>query len=451
MMRFALAILIGLVAAPAEPPRPSFAPPALGQAGATEGRPNIVFILADDMGWKDVGFHGSEIKTPNLDALAASGVRLDQFYVQPVCSPTRASLMTGRYPMRYGLQVSVIRPDATYGLALDERTLPQALRDAGYATSMVGKWHLGSFEEKYWPTSRGFDHHYGHLFGMIDYTTHLRGKQLDWYRDGKSLKEEGYSTELLGKEAVRVIREHNPAKPLFLYVAFNATHAPLMAPAEYVDRYKEIADHDRRLKAAMTTCMDDQIGAIAAELEKRGMREKTLLVFASDNGGPTGKGNAADNGPLRAGKASLYEGGLRVPAFAVWPGKLKPGGVAKEMLHMTDWYPTLLKLGGASPDQKLHLDGKEAWATIADGKPSPRDEILHNVEPTRGALRKGAWKIVVQGKLPAAAGAKAELFNIADDPYEKTDLSAKHPDKVSELLERLNAYAREAVPPLSRE
>jgi arylsulfatase A-like enzyme len=362
--------------------------------------------------------------------------------------------MTGRYPMRYGLQVSVIRPNATYGLSLEERTLPQALREAGYSTRMVGKWHLGSFDEKYWPTSRGFDHHYGHLFGMIDYHTHHRDGKLDWYRDGKPLEEEGYSTELLGQEAVKILREHDLSKPLFLYVAFNATHAPLQAPKEYVERCREIADRDRRLKAAMTNCLDDQIGAMAAEIGKRGMREKTLFIFVNDNGGPTGKGQASDNGPYRAGKGTLYEGGLRVPAFAVWPGRVKAGTVVNEMLHMTDWYPTLLRLGGAALEQKLALDGREAWAAIVEGKPSPREEILHNVEPNRGALRRGPWKIVVQGKLPAdsaAALTKVELFNIAEDPGEKNDLAAKSPEKVKDLFDRLNAYAREAVPPKSKE
>jgi arylsulfatase A-like enzyme len=414
-------------------------------------RPNIVFILADDLGWKDVGWHGSEIRTPQLDRLAAGGVRLEQFYVQPVCSPTRASLMTGRYPMRYGLQVDVVRPNAKYGLSLEERMLPQALREAGYATRMVGKWHLGSFEESYWPLSRGFDHHYGHLFGAIDYFTHVRDKKPDWYRDGKAITEEGYSTELLGAEAVRIIREHDGAKPLFLYVAFNATHAPLQAPASYLEPYKDLPGHDRRLKAAMTACMDEQIGKIAEAIEQRGLREKTLLIFLSDNGGPTGKGNAALNDPLRAGKATLYEGGVRVPAFAVWPGRLKAGAVVNEMFHITDWYPTLLSLAGAKTEQRLPVDGKDIWASVADGKPSPRDEILHNVEPTRGAIRKGPWKLIVHARMPAGSAAGAELFNIAEDPNEKTDLASSHPDKVKDLLDRLDVYAREAVPPKNRE
>jgi arylsulfatase A-like enzyme len=422
----------------------------LGAQSAPE-KPHIVFFMADDLGWKDVGFHGSEIRTPHLDRLAAAGARLDQFYVQPVCSPTRSSLMTGRYPLRQGLQVGVIRPNATYGLPLEERLLPQALKEAGYATAIVGKWHLGSFDEKYWPTSRGFDRQYGHLFGALDYFTHLRDGKLDWYRDGKPLKEEGYTTRLLAREAAKIVREHDPARPLFLYVPFNATHTPLQAPPEAVDRYGDIADRRRRLKAAMTTVMDEAIGEIVAELEKRGMAPRTLILFSSDNGGPTGE--AADNGPLRAGKGTLYEGGVRVPAFAVWPGRIKPGTVVREMLHITDLYPTLLRLAGAPAEQNLPLDGKDAWGTIAEGKPSPREEILLNVEPTRGALRRGPWKIVAQGSLPAAdpAPVKIELFNLEDDPYEKTDLAEKHPERVKDLLERLNAYAREAVPPRSKE
>jgi arylsulfatase A-like enzyme len=174
-------------------------------------------------------------------------------------------------------------------------------------------------------------------------------------------------------------------------------------------------------------------------------------VFLSDNGGPTGRDNASINDPLRAGKGTLYEGGVRVPAFAVWPGRLKAGSIVNEMFHMTDWYSTLLALAGAKAEQRLPVDGKDVWASIADGKPSPREELLHNVEPTRGALRKGPWKIVVHARMPVESAAGAELYNIAEDPNEKTDLASRYPDKVKELLGRLNAYAREAVPPKNRE
>src|SRR5262245_17365335 len=188
--------------------------------------PNVVYFLADDLGWADVGWHGSEIKTPSLDKLAAAGARLEQFYVQPVCSPTRAALMTGRYPMRYGLQVGVVRPWARYGLPLEERTLAQALQAVGYETALGGKWHLGHFRPDYLPTRRGFDHQYGHYNGAIDYFTHRRDGGLDWHRDDKALREEGYSTSLIAEEACRLIRRRDRRKPLFLYVPFNAVHAP---------------------------------------------------------------------------------------------------------------------------------------------------------------------------------------------------------------------------------
>src|SRR6266850_4123213 len=188
------------------------------RAAAAE-KPNMVFILSDDQGWADVGWHGKEIKTPNLDQLAASGARLEQFYVQPVCSPTRAALMTGRYPMRHGLQVGVVRPWAEYGLPLEERTLPQALKSAGYTTAICGKWHLGHFQRAYLPTQRGFDHQYGHYNGAIDYFEHMRDGGFDWHRDDRVNRDEGYSTFLDAKEAARIIREQPKDKPFFLYVA----------------------------------------------------------------------------------------------------------------------------------------------------------------------------------------------------------------------------------------
>lgn len=412
-------------------------------------RPHIVCVLIDDMGWKDVGYHGSEIRTPAIDKLAAAGARLEQFYVLHVCSPTRAAFLTGRYPIRYGLQMDVVRPGATYGIAPEERLLPQALREAGYRTAITGKWHLGE-SEAYHPTRRGFDHQYGHYLGALDYFTHLRNGKRDWYRDDRPLVEEGYTTDLVAREAVRLIEGHDPAKPLFLYVPFNATHSPLQAPPEYVERYKEIADRSRRLKAAMTEYVDEAVGRIVAALEKKKMWESTLFFFSSDNGGPLGK-EGSDNGPLRGQKGQYYEGGVRVPAFAVWPGRIKPGTVVHEPLHVVDLYPSLLRLAGAPAAQKLPLDGRDLWGTLAEGKPSPHEEILVNAEPDRGALRRGAWKIVVAGPLPARdpAAVKIELFNLAEDPYEKTNLAPAQPEKAKELLERLNAYASEAAAPLS--
>src|SRR5205823_3781658 len=256
-----------------------------GEATAAAPRPNIVFLLADDLGSHDVGWRGGEIKTPHLDKLARSGARLEQFYVQPVCSPTRAALMTGRYPLRHGLQVGVVRPWAQYGLPLEERTLPEALRDAGYETAICGKWHLGHFRPEYLPTRRGFDHQYGHYNGALDYFTPVRDGGFDWHRDDTECRDEGYTTHLLAKEALRLIRGRDKAKPLFLYVPFNAVHAPHQVPESYKAPYASLPE-PRRTYAGMVAAMDEAIGQIAAALDETGIRKDTLIVFASDNGGP---------------------------------------------------------------------------------------------------------------------------------------------------------------------
>ncbi len=343
-------------------------------------RPNVVLILADDLGWADVGWHGGEVKTPNLDKLAASGARLEQFYVQPVCSPTRAALMTGRYPMRHGLQVGVVRPWAQYGLPLDERTLPQALKEAGYETAICGKWHLGHFQKDYLPTRRGFDHQYGHYNGALDYFTHVRDGGFDWHRDDRECRDEGYSTHLIAREAARLVDEHDPKRPLFLYVPFNAVHAPHQVPETYKEPYSRLKE-PRRTYAGMVAAMDEAVGQVVAAIDRKGMRPDTLFLFSSDNGGPA-PGRVTSNGPLRAQKATLYEGGVRVPAFASWEGRIRPGTVVDAPLHVVDWYPTLLRLAGVSTDQTLPLDGRDAWPAIVQGAPSPHDEILLNASPS---------------------------------------------------------------------
>jgi arylsulfatase A-like enzyme len=427
--------------------------------GAASGKPNFIVLLADDLGYTDVGWHGDEIKTPHLDRLAHGGARLEAFYVQPVCSPTRAALLTGRYPMRHGLQVGVVRPWAQYGLPLEERTLPAALKEQGYETAITGKWHLGHNQPEYQPTRRGFDHQYGHYNGALDYFTHDRDGGHDWHRNDRANRDEGYSTVLIGDEAVRRIRERNKEKPLFLYVPFNAVHSPLQALESDLAKYAHVQNLKRRTYCAMMSCLDDQVGRIVQALEDEKLRENTLIVFSSDNGGPLGLG--ATNGDLRAGKGTLYEGGVRVCAMANWPGKIKPGTVVNEPLHIVDVYATLLTLAGASLEQKLPLDGRDAWATISTGAKSPRTEILHNTTPTTGAIRMGDWKLILNGDAPgddvetsgepvrrrARAGSRVELFNIAQDRSEKNNLAEQHPEKVRELQARYDELAREAAAP----
>jgi len=429
-------------------------------AYAADPKPNIVVILADDLGNADLGYRGSDIQTPNIDKLAKEGVRLDSFHAGPVCTPARAALMTGRYPMRYGLQTLVIFPNHSYGLPTDERTLPQALKEAGYQTEMVGKWHLGHADKKYWPQNRGFEHFYGNTVGEVDYFTHQRAGVTDWQRNGKFISEKGYVTTLFGDEAVSLIEKQDKTKPFFLYFASLAPHAPYQAPKADEDRYAStIKDPTRRTYAAMITSLDDQVGRIVAALEQRGLRENTLIIFSSDNGGPRNAVVAsgahskeeraaggvkqeslpASNGELRGGKGSLYEGGVRTPTIFNWPGKLAPRAV-DEPLHMVDIMPTAIALAGgtANPADKP-LDGKDIWATVAEGGASPHDDILVNVEAFRGAVIKGKWKLVKIALLPG----KTELFDLSADPGEKTNVADRNPEVVRDLETRLVAYAKQ--------
>jgi arylsulfatase A-like enzyme len=428
-------------------------------ARASDNKPNIVYIVADDLGWKDVGFDGSDIKTPNLDKLAAGGTKLEQFYAQPMCTPTRAALMTGRYPFRYGLQTAVIPAGAKYGLATDEWLLPQALKEAGYTTAIIGKWHMGNADKKYWPRQRGFDYQYGPLIGEINYFTHEAEGIVDWFRDNKKVVEKGYSTTLLGNDAVKFINEQNPTKPFFLYLTFNAPHTPYQAPQEYLDKYKNITDPARRAYAGSITAMDDQIGHVVDALDKKRLRDNTLIVFMSDNGGtrnPMFSGAIADvsklkipcdNGPYREGKGTVYEGGTRVVAFANWPGHIPAGTTVTEMIHVVDMYPTLAKLAGASTAKCKPLDGLDVWGTISEGKPSPRTEVVYNIEPFRAAVRQGDWKLVWRTTLPSAA----ELYNIPEDPSEKNNVAAEHPEIVAALQKRAQELAAAGVKPLFME
>jgi arylsulfatase A-like enzyme len=457
LVRLVVAVLAGSVFAIA------------ARAAEPPPRPNIVFILSDDQGYSDIGYRSTEVKTPHLDHLAASGVRLEHFYVQPVCTPTRAALMTGLYPMRLGLQLGVIKPESVHGLPLSARTLPQALREAGYVTAIAGKWHLGNGAPAYLPTARGFDRQYGFYLGMTDYFTHERDGGLDWHRQDRALREEGYATDLIAAEAISTIEKLGGGpKPLFLYVAFNAPHTPLQATEPWLAKFAHIADKKRRTHVAMIAHMDAAIGRIVAALDRRNLRENTLFVFSSDNGANTPVG---DNRPFRDQKGSVYEGGVRVPAFAVWPGRLPAGRVVTQPLHMADWHPTLLRLAGARSAPGVALDGRDLWPALTDSSAAPiHDHILINAAPGTGAIRRDHWKLVVNGqlkfkggtpsatfswadllkesKLPpdGAARQQIELFNLADDPAESRNVARAHPDIVRELTARYENYAREAVP-----
>lgn len=264
-------------------------------------------------------------------------------------------------------------------------------------------------------------------------------------------------THLIGQEAARVVAEHDTTRPLFLYVPFNAVHSPHQVPAKYKQPYKDLPE-PRRTYAGMLAALDEEVGRIKAAIDAKGLADKTLIVFSSDNGGAN-PGKVTSNGPLRGAKGTLFEGGTRVAAFATWPGHIPAGSTVNAPLHIVDLYPTLLKLAGAKLDQEKPLDGRDAWQAIAAGGPSPHDAILLNATPNNGAIRVGDWKLIV-GRPVGAGGGGGEpapnpdsqaagpfLFNLADDPNEKQNLAAKNPAKVAELRARYDALAAQAVPP----
>ena len=422
-------------------------------------RPNFVFFLIDDLGYADCGFNGGkEILTPRIDALAAGGAVIESHYVQPVCSPTRSALMTGRYPTRTGVY-TVVRPGAKWGLPLNERTLANALKDAGYTTAITGKWHLGEFDPAYRPTKRGFDHQYGHYFGALDYFTHVRDGKHDWYRDDVELKEEGYSTHLIAKEACRLIEAQENDNPLFLYVPFNGVHSPMQVPDAYLEPYASL-EGPRRQLAGMLAAVDEAIGQIVDALEKTGKRENTLIVFSSDNGGP----RPGTNTPLRDFKGTIHEGGVRAAAFANWPGKIPAGQRLAEPMHIIDWYPTFVNLAGGTLEGSLPLDGRDVWPMLTEKAASPHEFLLSAQSPRNAALRVGNWKLILQpgepagkakgnaknkgkGKSKAAPAAEpVALYDLATDPGETTNLAGREPERVSAMRSKLGELLKDAVP-----
>ena len=407
-------------------------------------RPNILFLIADDLGWSDVGWHGSEINTPHLDALARAGVILDQHYVTPMCSSTRACLLSGRYSTRFGLDSATNNRVFPPGMT----TLASGLRALGYETCLTGKWHLGSKPE-WGPRQFGFVKSYGSFAGGVDQYSHFykRGPyQKTWHRNDRYLREEGHATDLIAREAVRWIENTKKGHPWFIQVAFTAVHVPIQEPEEWVLPYAgKIANESRRRYAACATHMDHVIGGMVAALERTAQKENTLIIFTSDNGGsgpwaPSGKYPGTyqpspvlgNNQPLRGGKGTVYEGGVRVPAFIHWPARLSGGTTFRHPLHIVDWMPTLLALAGYSSPTTLPLDGRDAWPLLVGKERSPAPRTLYFKRGQSFALRHGDWKLVTTGP------SKVELFDLARDPHEKFNLAPANPGQVARLRDLLN-------------
>ena len=406
--------------------------------------PNIIVIIPDDLGWRDVGYNGSEIKTPNIDRLAQTGVRLDQHYVMPTCTPTRVSLFTGKYPSRYG----ITGPD--YGEVIDQGdpTLASLLAKQGYSTHLAGKWHMGS--PPYTPLKYGFQTSYGYFDGQIDPYTHEykqeteRTSRRSWHRNDQYLDEEGHATDLITAEAVRVI-ENSGEAPFFLYVAYSVPHFPLDEPGKWKKEYQHLnLFPSRQLFAASVTHMDHGIGEIIQALEQTGQKENTLVLFISDNGGQKSwhseteyRGKYADqphhvlgnNFPLRGWKGDLYEGGIRVPAIANWPGHLEPN-TSNAPIHVSDWLPTVVHFSAPqSALKQLKLDGKNIWPVLSGGDQIEEAAMYWKTKPA-SAVRSGKWKLILHHP-----DQKPELFDLENDFREMNDVSTANPEKVSELMD----------------
>ncbi len=403
-------------------------------------RPNIVFILVDDLGWQDIGYQGAEIRTPNLDALAAEGVRLDRNYVYPICSPTRAALMTGRSPLGFGID-GPMENDAM--LPLDVKLLPEFMRDAGYDTWMVGKWHLGMSNVAAAPHSRGFNYFYGHLGGFIDYYTHVYFGGLDWQRNGTSVREDGHATDLLTQDAARLIGSYNGDKPFFMFLSLNAPHTPLQYPPSPQYKYSDIESADRQVLAQMTTHLDLAVGQIVAALGERGVLDNTMIVFMSDNGGNLEAGS--DNGPLRGSKGDALEGGVRVPAFISWPLGLHGKRTFTQPIFVQDWLPTLLEASGEDVEG-LDVDGESVWAELVAGTSRPERTVVVGTRRSK-AVYEFPWKLLrhgSKGEGTADSVSQDRLFNVENDPGETTDLSSEHPDIVRMLAVELDRLPEQA-------
>lgn len=329
---------------------------ACHSSDAKKTRPNIIILLADDLGYADVGFHGSDIKTPNIDRIATEGVRLEHFYSAPICSPTRAGMMTGRYPLRFGMMRAVIPPYRDFGLDTKEDLLPEMLQRAGYNyRACIGKWHLGHRREKWLPTNQGFTHFYGCYNGAVDYFTHEREGEVDWHRNEQTVFEKGYTTDLIAAEASSFIESVPTNEPYFLYVPFTAPHSPFQAKDEDLSRYQHRPEGKRRTYAAMVDAMDQGIGEILKAVQERGDLDNTFILFCSDNGGVKNVGN---NAPMKGNKFTVFEGGIRVVAAALWKsGEVRGGRVNHDHMGYIDVFPTLKVLVGLQEEPINELDG----------------------------------------------------------------------------------------------
>ncbi|KAK3800064.1 hypothetical protein RRG08_015032 [Elysia crispata] len=483
-------------------------------ASGTDTRPNIVFVLADDYGYYDIGYHGKQIHTPHLDKLCSGGVRLENYYVQPICVPTRSQLMSGMYQIHTGMQHSN-QPL----LPLTIPTVADKIKEAGYYTHMIGKWHLGFRRKENMPSYRGFDTMFTFLDGHENYFSHERawhgkGPYLDLRTEkGPAFNYSGiYSANMYTERAINVLREHAEKQtdtPLFMYLAYQSVHTPLEVPDHYLKPYRHIKDKKRRSYAGMVNALDEGVGNLTKALKDLNMWDNTVFIFSTDNGG-NNRGGGACNWPLRGKKGTLWEGGMRANGFVAGGRVGRSGVVSTELIHVSDWFPTLVGLAKGNLNG-TKLDGYNQWSTISKGTASPRNVILHNIDilrprlgkpavkgtfdtSVRAAIRVGDYKLITgdcgddqwipppgmpehslrsdntlhfsathndmefhqddiknshdsSDKQRVGEEKNVWLFNILKDPNERDDLSEKEPERVRAMLDQLLAFNKTAVPP----
>ena len=432
--------------------------------------PNIVILLADDLGWTDVSFHGGNIATPNIDSIAAEGAELARYYVAPVCSPTRTGLLTGRYPIRYGAMRAVFPPWRDGGMDVSERTLADVLALAGYQhRGIFGKWHLGHSNKKYHPLRRGFTEFYGHYNGAIDYFTHEREGEVDWHSGFEPSKDRGYATDLIAEAAVRFIRDHaGDVEPFLCYVPFNAPHSPFQAKDQDIPLYQALPpargffegfeggsmasnsgarERNRRMLGAMVHSLDEGVGRILDAIHDEGIYDNTFVLFSSDNGGVRGVG---ENTPLRGSKATVFEGGIRVVAAVRWPAKIPRGQRIDVPLANIDILPTLMRITGVPGHTGKPLDGLDVLDVLT-GRQHSLERDLFNYIGQDGLDREQVsymtndWKMIVFGRDVTDSSAddgsrRRFLFNISNDTSEERNLIDSEPDRAAAMFEKIKQF-----------
>ncbi|GIX71899.1 hypothetical protein CDAR_439171 [Caerostris darwini] len=441
-------------------------------------RPHIIFIVADDLGWNDVGWNNPEIQTPHLDELARNGVIMNQSYVQPICTPSRASFMTGYYPYHIGRQNCVVIVLEPTGVSIKFPFLPQKLKELHYSTHIIGKWHLGHCNESYTPLYRGFDSFLGFYYAEGDYYKHtietsiqVWRELLDFHRNLQPTDQyrNVYTTDVMKSAVTELLSKSDPNIPLFLYLPFQSVHFPLQVPKIYEDKYSHIKNKERRIFSGMVTAMDEAIGSLVSDMKRYGFWDNFLIAFISDNGADVMSGG--NNYPLRGAKMTLWEGGTRVPTFLHGDILQKSGYINNNLIHAVDWFPTLLGAAGGQNSDK-DMDGMNLWNMINLDGPEVRKEFVYNIfdlEYKRAAIRVGDYKLIVgYPGLPCdwlqvseqVEGIEIEtschksnitekgiyLYNLKDDPLERNNLASTEKNVLKRLKHRLDQMGRSMVP-----